>query len=144
MSELNTYLAAEGVVEGITDEDAVPELPEKPVSFPGDLWIVENHRVLCGDATVSADVRRLMAGDSADLVFTDPPYNVEMRATPKTASRSKAIECRVPLRPERRKGRRLIVCLPFVIVAAGVPERAGVSRLRGALPRSFGRRTPSR
>jgi DNA modification methylase len=77
MNELNTYLAAEGVVEGITDEDAVPELPEKPVSVSGDLWILGNHRVLCGDATVSTDVGRLMAGDSADLVFTDPPYNVD-------------------------------------------------------------------
>src|ERR1700694_5488233 len=45
MNELNTYLAAERVVEGITDEDAVPELPEKPVSVSGDLWILGNHRV---------------------------------------------------------------------------------------------------
>jgi DNA modification methylase len=64
---------------GETDgrEDAVPELPEKPIAILGDLWLLGNHKVLVGDATQRADVERLMSGDSADLVFTDPPYNVD-------------------------------------------------------------------
>jgi DNA modification methylase len=64
---------------GDTDgkEDAIPDLPETPITLPGDLWLLGNHKVLVGDATVPADVERLMAGDSADVVFTDPPYNVD-------------------------------------------------------------------
>lgn len=75
--ELARLLAAQDAVLGLTDEDSIPELPETPVSKPGDLWILGNHKLLVGDATNSQDVARLMAGDAADLVFTDPPYNVD-------------------------------------------------------------------
>jgi DNA modification methylase len=75
--ELARLLAAQDVAEGLTDEDAVPEITETSVTLPGDLWILGNHRVLCGDATSPSDIARLMAGDVADLVFTDPPYNVD-------------------------------------------------------------------
>jgi DNA modification methylase len=74
--ELAQLLAKQDGAEGLTDEDAVPELPETATSVLGDLWILGDHRVLCGDATLQVDVERLMAGDAADLVFTDPPYNV--------------------------------------------------------------------
>src|SRR5258706_16479176 len=75
--ELATLLAAEESVEGLTDEDAAPEPPRTPVSQLGDFWMLGSHRVLCGDATAPADVRRLLSGDAADVVFTDPPYNVD-------------------------------------------------------------------
>jgi DNA modification methylase len=75
--ELARLLAAQDAAEGLTDEDAVPELSETPISAVGDLWILGNHKLLVGDATNSADVARLMAGDAADLIFTDPPYNVD-------------------------------------------------------------------
>ena len=74
--ELARLLADEEAVDGLTDEDTVPELPQAPVSRPGDLWILDEHCVLCGDATVPTDVARLMAGEAADLVFIDGPYNV--------------------------------------------------------------------
>ena len=74
--ELARLLAAQDAADGLTDEDAVPELPETPISAIGNLWILGEHRLLVGDATSPADVTRLMAGDAADLVFTDPPYNV--------------------------------------------------------------------
>jgi DNA modification methylase len=76
-AQLERYLADLDVKPGLTDEDDAPEPPEKPVSQPGDLWLLGKHRVLCGDTTKSADVERLMAGEKADLVFTDPPYNVD-------------------------------------------------------------------
>jgi ParB-like chromosome segregation protein Spo0J len=64
--------------EGLTDEDAAPEPPERrPVTVAGDLWVLGKHRVLCGDASDLEAVRRLVAGERADLVFTDPPYNVD-------------------------------------------------------------------
>ena len=56
--------------------DDVPELPAEPVSRPGDLWTCGEHRVLCGDATVLADVEKVLGGELADMTFTDPPYGV--------------------------------------------------------------------
>jgi len=73
---LDEYLAGIDVTPGLTDEDDAPELPETPVTKVGDLWILGRHRVLCGDATSAEDVELLMAGERADLVFTDPPYGV--------------------------------------------------------------------
>jgi DNA modification methylase len=73
--ELARLLAAQDAAEGLTDEDAVPELSETPISVLGDLWILGSHKLLVGDATNQADVVKLMAGAPADLVFTDPPYN---------------------------------------------------------------------
>ena len=76
--ELEAILAAgDEPVEGQTDEDAVPEPPATPVTVTGDLWLLGRHRLLCGDANNTADLDRLMAGQKADLVFTDPPYNVD-------------------------------------------------------------------
>jgi DNA modification methylase len=62
--------------EGLTDADDVPEAPEEPITKPGDLWILGNHRLLCGDSTDVLAVERLMDGKKADMVFTDPPYGV--------------------------------------------------------------------
>lgn len=61
--------------EGLTDPDDVPENVETLVK-PGELWILGNHRLLCGDSTKREDVERLMNGEKADMVFTDPPYGV--------------------------------------------------------------------
>lgn len=63
-------------VEGNTDPDEVPEAPEDPITKPGDLWILGNHRLLCGDSTNIQHVDRLMDGQKADMVFTDPPYAI--------------------------------------------------------------------
>jgi len=65
-----------GVSEGLTDPDAVPEPPDDPVTQPGDLWVLGNHRLLCGDSSSEADLDRLLDGVSIDLVNTDPPYGV--------------------------------------------------------------------
>jgi len=68
---------AGGLTAGLTDEDDAPELPVTPASAAGDVWILGTHRVLVGDATDKAAVELLMAGSTAALVFTDPPYNVD-------------------------------------------------------------------
>ncbi|MDB5538893.1 MAG: methylase [Devosia sp.] len=64
--------------EAATDgpEDRIPELGDAPVTRAGDLWQLGDHRLLCGDAQLVDDVGRLMGSDRADLIFTDPPYNV--------------------------------------------------------------------
>jgi DNA modification methylase len=58
-------------------EDEVPEVPVDAVTKLGDLWLLGEHRLLCGDSTSEADVSRLMNGEKADMVFTDPPYGVD-------------------------------------------------------------------
>src|ERR1017187_1366868 len=75
--ELARLLAEQDSAEGLTDEDAVPDLPETPTSMTGDIWVLGDHRLMVSDATVSSEVRRLMAGDVADLLFIDTPYNVD-------------------------------------------------------------------
>lgn len=64
-------------VDGLTDEDEVPEPPETPVSALGDIWQLGNHRLMCGDSTSIDAVEKLMDGQKADMVFTDPPYNID-------------------------------------------------------------------
>lgn len=59
------------------DADAEAVKITNPVSQPGDLWILGRHRLLCGDATAGADVLKLMDGQLAEMIFTDPPYNVD-------------------------------------------------------------------
>jgi ParB-like chromosome segregation protein Spo0J len=73
--ELERLLAAENVL-GLTDPDAVPAVPETPLTVAGDLWLLGEHRLLCGDATCKEALNAVLAGRPADMVFTDPPYNV--------------------------------------------------------------------
>lgn len=80
LDQLERDLAAEFPVEptaGGTDPDDVPEPPVEPITRPGDLWILGDHRLLCGDSTKAADVARLMGGQTAALLATDPPYGVD-------------------------------------------------------------------
>jgi hypothetical protein len=69
--------------EGLTDDDAAPDLPEKPVTRPGDLWTMGEHRLLCGDATDLAVINLVMSGNLANMTFTDPPYNVDYGSSAK-------------------------------------------------------------
>lgn len=74
---------------GLTDDDEVPEVSETPISRPGDIWIMGPHRLLCGDATVAASYDALLQGEQADMVFTDPPYNVNYANSAKDKMRGK-------------------------------------------------------
>ena len=74
---------------GLTDDDDVPEAPETPVSKPGDVWVLGNHRLICGDSTDAAVLDTLLDGQLVDIVFTDPPYNVNYGDTAKDKIRAK-------------------------------------------------------
>lgn len=76
--ELTELLAEEKELNG--DPDEVPETPDDPITKPGDLWILGDHRLLCGDSTKAEDVERLMSGEKAGMMVTDPPYGVEYDA----------------------------------------------------------------
>ena len=80
--------------EGLTDPDDVPPLPEEPVTKPGDLWLLGEHRVLCGDATNPHDVAIVMNGAQAKLMATDPPYLVDYTGGDHPASKANRPETR--------------------------------------------------
>lgn len=69
------------ITEGLTDEDSVPEIPEEPKTKEGDIYILGNHRLMCGDSTSIDAVEKLMDGEKADMLFTDPPYNINFKGT---------------------------------------------------------------
>jgi len=75
--ELSGLVIDEDIAGGLTDEDDVPEVPEDPISKVGDIWLLGEHRVMCGDSTSAEDVGLLMNGEKADMCFTDPPYNID-------------------------------------------------------------------
>jgi DNA modification methylase len=75
--ELQQLLDSLGKQGGLTDPDDVPPLPDEPTTHPGDLYVMGEHRVLCGDATNADDVAMVMDGRQASCMSTDPPYGVE-------------------------------------------------------------------
>jgi DNA modification methylase len=79
----------EEVHAGNTDDDAVPETPETAITVPGDIWLLGQHRLLCGDSIQMESVEKVLAGGLADMVFCDPPYNVNYGATMKDKLRGK-------------------------------------------------------
>jgi DNA modification methylase len=79
----------ETTVDGQTDDDVVPEVSATPISRPGDVWELGNHRLVCGDATDPKSYELLMADAQADMVFTDPPYNVDYANSAKDKMRGK-------------------------------------------------------
>jgi DNA modification methylase len=81
--ELNALLNPIKETEGLTDEDAVPEVPEEPKTKPGDIYKLGRHRLMCGDSTSIDAVEKLMDGQRADMIFTDPPWNVNYGAVDK-------------------------------------------------------------
>ena len=87
--EIADFLAGEASPgqEGLTPDDEAPSLREAAVTRSGELWRLGEHRLLCGDATVTADLKRVLAGARADLVIIDPPYNVNYEGKTKDALR---------------------------------------------------------
>jgi DNA modification methylase len=89
-ADLDRYLdGLDGDAAAEAEETEIPELPVIPTTRPGDLWILGEHRLLCGDATVVTDVERLMDGQLADMAALDPPYNVDYANASKNKSLAK-------------------------------------------------------
>ncbi len=88
--ELAAFLDGDAGGEGLTDENAAPEVPETPVSVLGDLWLCGDHKILCGDSTLIDSYQTLLGEELADMVFTDPPYNVNYANSAKDKMRGKS------------------------------------------------------
>ena len=73
--ELESLITGEKA--GLTDDDAVPELPDEPKSKLGDIYKLGEHRLMCGDSSIIDHVEKLLDGTRPDMVFTDPPYNID-------------------------------------------------------------------
>jgi DNA modification methylase len=73
-----TKIMGDGAEEGLTDPDDIPAPPDEATTQPGDLWILGDHRLLCGDSSLEMDVDKLLDGATIQLVNTDPPYNVKV------------------------------------------------------------------
>ena len=69
----------QGAKAGLTDPDAIPEPPDEATTVRGDIWILGEHRLMCGDSSLPEDMARLLAGEPVQLVNTDPPYNVAVQ-----------------------------------------------------------------
>lgn len=82
--ELEALMPVE-VPEGLTDDDAVPEVPAEPVTKLGDVWVLGKHRVMCGDSTSIEALEALTQGQLVDMWLTDPPYNVAYEGKTKDA-----------------------------------------------------------
>lgn len=81
-----------GTPEGNTDEDEVPEIQGEPVSRLDDIWVLGNHRLICGDSTQLDTIEKVMDGALADMVFTDPPYNVNYGSSVKDKQRGRKLK----------------------------------------------------
>jgi DNA modification methylase len=107
-AELDELLAS--LIEDIEDselEDPGPgEPPTEPVTRPGDLWVLGDHRLLCGDSTNPEDMQRLMAGETAQLLATDPPYLVDYDGTNHPADHHKKAGRKAPEKPGSEVGNR--------------------------------------
>lgn len=86
---LEIMAGEETITEGNTDEDAAPEVPVNPVSKPGDVWIMGQHRLVCGDATLPHSYELLLAGQRAQMIWSDLPYNVNYANSAKDKLRGK-------------------------------------------------------
>ena len=76
LAALLADLAGDVLKAGLTDADETPDLPAEPYVKAGELWHLGNHRLLCGDSTKPEDIERLMGGEVAEVIWTDPPYGV--------------------------------------------------------------------
>jgi len=79
-------------IEKEVEEDEIPDIPDEPESKIGEIYQLGGHRLMCGDATKAEDVEKLMDGEKADMVFTDPPYNVDYGSSKNPRHKIRSIE----------------------------------------------------
>lgn len=124
--ELAKLLGGE-VKQGLTDPDEIPAPPDEAITQRGDLWILGEHRLLCGDSSEAADVDRLLGGNPVHLVCTDPPYNVKVE--PRSNNAIAAGLSSFPSTDAARQGGTLTHHQGFDVARQG-PKKATTKKLR--------------
>ena len=117
----------EQIPEGLTDEDYVPEVQPDPVSKLGDVWILGNHRVMCGDSTSIDAVEMLMDGQKADMVFTDPPYGMSYGGGRSQGSTHKGahVNAHGPIMGDDKTGDDLIALVRDALASSVAASKSG-------------------
>lgn len=121
------------VVQGLTDEDAVPEAPEVPITVLGDVWVLGNHRLMCGDSTSIDAVEKLMDGVKADMVFTDPPYGMSYGGGPAQGNHARnkqggvLIKAHGEILGDGKRGDELIALVRDAVSAAVTVSKSGAA-----------------
>jgi DNA modification methylase len=127
--ELNALLNPIEETEGLTDEDAVPDVPDEPKTKLGDIYILGNHRLMCGDSTSIDAVEKLMDGNKADMVFTDPPYGMSYGGGRAGAigSNDGTVKKFGVIKNDDKTGNDLIQLIRDALVSAVATTKAGAS-----------------
>ena len=120
-------LTPEEIPPGLTDEDSVPELPEEPVTKLGDVWLCGKHRVMCGDSTSIDAVEKLMDGNKADMVFTDPPYGMTYGGGALAGSTPKGalVKAHGMIMGDDKRGDDLIALIRDALLSAVTTSKSG-------------------
>jgi DNA modification methylase len=115
--------------EGLTDEDAVPDVPETPKTVLGDVWVLGNHRLMCGDSTSIDAVDKLMAGVKADMIFTDPPYGMSYGGGALAGSTPKGalVKAHGPIMGDDKTGDDLIALVRDAVACSVSVSKAGAA-----------------
>ncbi|MBK9126298.1 MAG: ParB N-terminal domain-containing protein [Phycisphaerales bacterium] len=116
-----------GVKQGLTDPDEIPEPPDEAITQPGDLWVLGDHRLLCGDSGSVEDLDRLLDGQPIHLVNTDPPYNVKVE--PRSNNAIAAGLSSFPSTEAARQSGGLLHHQGFDVARQG-PKKATTKKLR--------------
>ncbi|MBK9128201.1 MAG: ParB N-terminal domain-containing protein [Phycisphaerales bacterium] len=116
-----------GVKQGLTDPDEIPEPPDEAITQPGDLWLLGDHRLLCGDSGSVEDLDRLLDGQPIHLVNTDPPYNVKLE--PRSNNAIAAGLSSFPSTEAARQNGGLLHHQGFDVARQG-PKKATTKKLR--------------
>jgi len=122
-------LEPEEIPAGLTDEDYVPEVQPEPISKIGDVWVLGKHRVMCGDSTSIDAVEKLMAGQKADMVFTDPPYGMSYGGGALAGSTPKGalVKAHGMILGDDKTGDELISLVRDAIASAVVVSKSGAA-----------------
>ena len=163
LDDLGRDAGIESIRAGLVDPDDVPEIPDEPTVQRGELYRLGDHRLLCGDATDTADVERLRGGEAVDCLWTDPPYGVEyqmhmptvaeaaarhrrkdgLTIANDTANATRALLISALRLTPLRTGGAFYVASPSGDIESRLPSSAGRSRYSRSTSSSCGSRTSS-
>lgn len=126
--ELSALLQPE-VIDGLTDEDAVPDVPDEPKTKLGDIYQLGNHRLVCGDSTSIDAVDKLMGGQRADMVFTDPPYGMSYGGDRAAGSTKKGalVKAHGMILGDDKTGNDLIALIRDALLSAKMVSKSGAT-----------------